>query len=1274
MRQTAMKWRRSAAAGAAALAASAGASAEAIRPDATMLQNPDVSETQIVFEYANDLWVVSRAGGAARKLASPPGRESNPKFSADGSTIAFMGNYDGDLDLYTIPADGAGAAFRVTHHPANEVLTDWTADGRLIYFASGFAGLPRMTSILTVDAEGGLPELAPVPYGAQGAVSPDGEWLAYTPHTRDGRTWKRYRGGMATDIWLFNLNTYESRRVTDWEGTDTIPMWHGSKLYYLSDGGPNHRLNIWSFDVQRGTREQVTDFEDFDVKWPSIGPGVNGRGEIVFQNGPSMYLLDLRSGNTRAVEVTIPGDRPTLRDQMVEYGDYLTDGTISPAGERAVLEARGELWSLPAEKGIVRNLTNTSGVAERDPRWSPDGRWIAYLSDESGEYDVYVTQSDGKGETRRLTDDAAAHRYLIGWSPDSEHLVFTEKSGEVVLLNFESGEQKVIAKDEWVNQWQAFDVSWSHDSNWIAFHLADPDNIANVVHLYDVENGELTAVTSNMFSSSSPVFDRKGEFLYFSSTRNFSPTYSDIDTTFVYNDASVLIAVPLNEDVENPWALESDEVTWEVDEEEADEDGDGADDADGEGAGGDEGDADADADEGAEDGEDPFEGFDTESPIWGVWTGEARGLEQMNAMAPGQFPDDAAPYRLTIIVKEDGELIVESEFMGETSNPDFATFDPDTGAYTAETSNGPAVSRSTATLEGDTLRGQWTIEIAVMDMSFSGTWEVTRTDEEITEEMLGELAESDSGSDEPVVIDLEGFESRAMMLNVEPGSFNSLAVNDKNVLMYIRSGDGLPAIKAYDITKDEDGEKNVLAPAFGFGLSADGKKMIAGGPAGWGIVSAAPGQSLSDTLPMDRMTGYVDPREEWRQIFHEAWRIQRDFFYDPGLHGVDWEYVRDRYEAMLDDAVTREDVSFIIREMISELNVGHAYYFGGDTEPSPSVNVGMLGVDYEWATVDGESAYRIARIYEGGAWDVDARNPLRAKGVDVEEGHFLLAVNGTPLSGERDPHSAFIGLAGEVTELTVSEKPFMDDDARTVLVEPMWSEMGLRYRHWIEQNRAYVEYKSGGRLGYIYVPNTGVQGQNELFRQFYGQAHKEGLIIDERWNGGGQIPTRFIELLNRPRTNYWARRDGNDWPWPPDSHQGPKCMLINGLAGSGGDMFPALFRQNGLGKLIGTRTWGGLVGISGNPPLLDGAGVTAPTFGYYENDGTWGIEGHGVDPDIEIIDDPALMVSLEGEVADPQLDAAIQHMMAEIERNPYVPPTRPAGPDRSGMGVTEEDK
>ncbi|MHC4080239.1 MAG: S41 family peptidase [Planctomycetota bacterium] len=1215
------------------------ASAAQIQPHPGMLRYPDVSKTHIVFAYANDLWLVPRDGGLASPLASPPGGEGFPKFSPDGQTIAFIGNYEGGRDLYAIPAAG-GVPVRVTHHPFGEMLCGWTPDRRLLYFGNGLGGLMRQTQLFTVDPAGGLPEKLPVPYGANGAISPDGTWLAYTPHTRDFSTWKRYRGGMATDIWLFNLEDMSSKKITDWEGTDTLPMWHGRDLYYLSDAGPEHRLNLWSYDTRTGEREQMTDFDDYDVKWPSIGPGPTDRGEIVFQNGSDLFLFDLRTNTARVIEVTIPGDRPSIRPKRVDASDYARWWHISATGKRAVVEARGDVWTLPAEHGSPRNLTRTNGVAEREPSWSPDARWIAYFSDATGEYELYIAQSDGKGETKQLTTGSATFYDDPVWSPDSKHITFGDKTGRLHLHTIESGETKLVYKEPWGEPGRP---SWSHDSRWLAYAKTSESKPISAIWLYNLETDEHHQVTSGVFPDSSPAFDRKGEYLYFASNRSFSPTYSDIDTTFIYNQSQVLIAVPLTTEIESPYVAKSDEETWDEEEEaeeEAEEAAEPAEEAEASEEG-EEGDQDED--------EEPAEAED--DGVSGTWEGNVSGGDLEGSVG----------FTMNLWLEPDGTVTGSIAVpMGSASIE--GTYDPATGVIEATiTADEGWTGEMRATISGSGISGTVTVMGQVFEFSGTRTSVPTAEDKE-----KAKTEEAEAKAKEKVEIEIEGFERRAMQLPVSRGGFGDLNVNHKNQLIYARfKPGGPPDIMLFDITDEKKQEKTVAKGAGGYEMSADGKKILVLRGGGGAIQNAAAGASGKNVVTAG-MTVTIDPREEWRQLFVEAWRLQRDYFYVDNMHGVDWPAMRAHYEKMLDDCVTREDLSYVIREMISELNIGHAYYFGGDVEDQPSETVGMLGVD--WALADG--AYRIKGICEGAPWDVDARNPLREPGVDVKEGDYLLAVNGVPVDTAKDPWAAFVGLAGRTITITVSEKPLIDEDARDVVVKPLPNENSLRYREWIEKNRARVEARSDGKIGYIYVPDTSVNGQNNLVRQYVGQIDKAALIIDERWNGGGQVPSRFIEMLNRPVTNYWARRDAKDFKWPPDAHHGPKCMLINGLAGSGGDLFPWYFREAGLGPLIGTRTWGGLVGISGNPQLIDGGGVTVPTFGFYERDGTWGVEGHGVDPDIEVIDDPALMCNGD----DPQLDAAIGLMLEEIERFPYVPPQRPAAPDRSGMGIRPEDR
>jgi tricorn protease-like protein len=1320
-----------------------------IEPSAGMLRYPDVSKSRIAFVYAGDIWLVPREGGTAQLLASPPGQELFPKFSPDGESIASLGNYEGNRDIYTIPVSG-GTATRITYHPSPEVLCDWAQDNTIVYFMSGLGGLRRQTQLFTISPSGGMPAQLPVPYGANGALSADGTMLAYTPHTTDTRTWKRYRGGMATDIWLLNLKDKSSKKITDWEGTDTLPMWAKDKVYYLSDQGPEHRLNIWVYSTASGKAKQVTRFQDFDVKWPSMGPGPGGKGEIVFQNGASLYLLNLDADDAtpKAVKVTIPGDRPAMRAHQVNAAEFISGWSVSPTGKRAAVEARGDLWSLPAEQGSPRDMSRTSGCAERDPSWSPDGRWIAYFCDDTGEYEMYIRQSDGNGPTVQLTkegDAPRAFRYNPTWSPDSKRIAFSDKSGALYVLTLGKADEKgvptrgttvLVDTDPWANQ---IGVSWSHDGKWVTYAKQEEESQQGAIWVckVDEEKPAPKRVTSGFFDDGGPVFDRKGDYIFFVSKRSFSPTYSDLDTTFIYGSSQNLLAVPLRKDIDSPWLPKSDEEDWTKLGEKKDEKAEGDKAKDGE----------------KKDGEKPAAGAKDDA-ISGTWEGTATG--------PDPLPPGGMPYTLTLKLGKDGAVTGSITCAIYTGNIENGHWDGATATLTFSLSVGEETVEFTLKLENGQLSGKASGGGSEFPMSArksgGGGGDGAGT------------AKASSKKKKDVVIDFDGIEPRVMMLPVASGRFGRLGVNDKNQLLYVRSrgagSDAEPGIKLFDLSDEKKEEKAVTAGG-GFEVSADGKKILVPRGRSATICNAAAGGGDAKTVVTTGMTQTVNPREEWKQIFTDAWRIERDFFYDPGMHRVDWKAMRERYGKMVDDAASRDDLSFIISEMISELNVGHAYYSGGDIETGPSVSVGMLGCDFELVPASdvAPAAYRISRIYRGAAWDADAVGPLSQPGVTVKEGDYLLAVNGVPVDTSKDPWAAFQGLANRTVTITVNDKPSLDraademahdkgkagekggdakdekpaaegdgkglrlstDDElsqppqrrrqrpgnggggggqaggarpespaagedekkgdeekkprkttglRDVVVQTLGSEDDLRYRAWIEAKRQLVEEKTGGKVGYIYVPDTGQNGQNNLFRQFYGQQGKQALIIDERWNGGGQIPTRFIELLNRPVTNYWARRDGKDWTWPPDSHQGPKCMLINGLAGSGGDAFPSYFKQMKIGKTIGMRTWGGLVGISGNPGLIDGGSITAPTFGFYKTNGTWGIEGHGVDPDIQVVDDPAKMQPSVAEPygGDPQLEAAIALMLEEVEKNPYNPPKKPAYPDRSGMGVRDEDR
>ena len=1120
-----------------AFTASAGAG---VQPHGGMMRYPDVSSTHIVFVYADDIWVVPRSGGTASPLASPPGGEAFPRFSPDGRIIAFNGNYDGNNDIYTVAAEG-GIPQRVTYHSSGERLCDWSFDNRLLFAMNGLGGLGRQAQLFTVQQTGGLPQQLPVPYGGYGTISGDGQWLAYTPRNRDFRTWKRYRGGWASDIWLFHLGNHTSRKITDWEGTDTIPMWHGKKIYYLSDAGPNHRLNIWCYNLETNERKQVTNFKDYDVKWPSNGPGPNGEGEIIFEYNAKLYLLNLAGEQAIPVNISIPGARPKLRPIRKDVSGRLSSWFISPKAKRVLVESRGDIWSMPAKNGTPRNLTRTSGIAEREPSWSPDGKWITYFSDESGENELVIRSADGQSEPETITSMGAGYRYQPIWSPDSKWMIFIDHESRFYVFNVEQRKVRYFDRVN-ISGWNLgvpMHFSWSSDSQWLTYNKPNSDNM-NVIMLYNVREDESHHVTRGMFMDYLPTFDRKGDFLYFFSQREISqPKYADSGLTFTYQDTSVLHAVPLRKDVSNPFKAKSDEEEPDIDEkDEEDEDKDG----------------------------------------------------NCSEKPEGEDPNDAD--------SEDSEKKGDDEESCESADQD-------------------------------------------------------------------DKEEKDEEDTKPVEIDLENMEARAFRLPIKRGRFAYLAVSDKNYVIYLRRGEE-SMLQSFDPNDEKREEKTILKKVSFVQMTPDGKKLLVRSEGKTGIIDAKPDQKLENLVVAKPMNVMIQPRDEWRQIFVDAWRFMRDYFYDPHMHKVDWPAVRKQYEVMLDDCVSRRDVGYVIGEMISEVNAGHTYYGGGDVDSAPRQSIGYLGADFE---LD-QGHYRISKLYKGGIWDTDARSVLdNLDEKEKEQCKYLFKVNGIPVDTSKAPWAAFEGLAGQTVTLAVGADPD-PGEAMNVVVKLLGSERNLRYRHWVESNRRYVEKESGGKVGYIHVPDTGGRGQRELFRQFYGQMNKGALIIDERWNGGGNIADRFIELLNRPIYLHLFERYENDWRVPTLSHQGPKCMLINGESGSGGDIFPYLFRKAGLGKLIGMRTWGGVIGISRNPSLIDGARLTVPFITFYETDGTLTMEGHGVDPDIEVIDDPALMVN----GGDPQLDTAIKHMLDEIERNPYVPAKRPPYPDRSGMGILEEQK
>lgn len=1083
--------------------------------NASILRYPAVSEKQIAFTYAGDIWLVPKQGGMATRLSSPPGEESFPRFSPDGSQLAFSGHYDGNLDIYVIPSSG-GVPTRVTHHGAKDRVISWYPDGQHILFASGMTSpRNRFNQLFKVAPDGGLPEQLPVPYGEFGDISPDGRTLAYIPISVDFRTWKRYRGGMNPDIWLFDLETFDATNITQDDAADAAPMWHGDKLYFLSDRDNHKRANIWVYED--GQTRQITKFKEHDVHFPSIGPS-----DIVFENAGKLYLLDLESEEHREVPVTVVTDLVTLKPHVVNVSELIQASSVSPTGKRAFIQARGDIFSLPAEHGVTRNLTHSSGVAERYPTWSPDGKWVAYFSDQSGEYELTRRLATGKGDEETLTEFGPGFRYRPQWSPDSRKIVFIDQAMKIWLHEIDTGTTKFIDQQLWRYHpaLERFRVNWSADSRWFAYSKDLPER-QTAIALYDNEEETVHKVTSGFYDDAQPVFDPDGEYLFYRTGREFKPIYSDLDHTWIYANTHRLAAVPLRLDIPSPLAPRNDQEPV-----------------------GDE--SDSEDDEGSEDGDE----------------------------------------------EDDSESDAEN---GSDGNDNQKEEDSD-----------------------------------------------------------------DKDKPDPVKIDLDGFEERVVLLPPEAGRYDDLcAVERKLIYRWLpRTGsdDERSRVEFYDLVERET--KSLLEDADSIQLSADLQKLLVRKDKDFAIVEVEEEQNMDTKLATATLETTVDPPAEWRQIFDDAWRLERDYFYDPRLHSVDWQTMRERYGALLEDAVTRWDVSYVLGELIGELNASHTYRRGGDVEKPSERGVGYLGCDF--ALTNG--FYQIKRILRGAAWDAEMRSPLREPGItNVSEGTYLLAVNGVPIDASVDPWAAFQGTEDKPVFLTVNDKPTLDG-ATDVLVKTLKSEARLRYLDWVETNRRRVDDASDGRIAYVYVPDTGQGGQTELVRQYRGQVAREGLIVDERFNSGGQIPDRFVELLNRPLRNYWGVRDGRDWPWPPVSLDGPKAMLINGWSGSGGDCFPYYFKQSNLGPLIGTRTWGGLIGMTGSPPLIDGGSVTVPTFGIFSEEGEWIIEGYGVEPDITVVNNPTAMAHGE----DPQLSRAISEVLSQLRARPKRSPAKPAYPDRSG--------
>jgi tricorn protease len=1091
------------------------AAAAQAAPESRLMRYPDIYGDKIVFTHGGDLWIVPASGGTAARLTSHPGSERYAKFSPDGKTIAFTGFYDGNTDLFTIPIEG-GIPKRLTYHPFPEYSLDWTPDGKRILFRSQRESKtnpgPRYDRLFTVPKDGGVAEALPLFEGELACYSPDASKIAFTRIARESRTWKRYRGGMAPNIWMYDFKTGKAEIIVDSDGNDMYPMWRGNSVYFISDR--ERTYNIYVLDLDTRKVRKLTNHDEYDVKWPSIGGD-----SIVYENGGWLYVLDLKTEKTRKIDVVVPSELAETRPRYERVIGLINAGDLSGTGKRAAFEARGDIFTIPAEKGEIRDVTRTPGVRERAPVFSPDGKWIAYFSDATGEYDIYMRKPDGSGDEVRVTNGIGHYPFHMSWSPDSKKLAFYDETFHLYYVDVDGKKVYTVDVDPW---WDLSDYSWSADSKWIAY-AKNGDNGNTALYLYSLDEKKPHQVTSGLYSDYNPCFSPDGKYLYFGSSRATPFEFNNYDYDINYVYPSVICVVTLKADTPSPLAPESDEVEVKEDKKED-------------------------------------EGKDADKK-------EEKKDDKKDAKKKGA-----------------------------------------------------------------------------------------------KEEKKGEAKE------EGLSIDFDGFESRIIGLPVGMGNFGGLYPGEKKVFYAdapnVPIGDASDEdgprgfdLKYFDLDKRES--KTVLSGITNYVFSADGKKILYKAGQVYGIVDAAEGKKVGDgKIATGDLEVKVDPPAEWRQMFEEAWRLERDFFYVKNMHGVDWDKIRARYEVLLPYLTGRDDLNYIIGELISELNAGHAYVGGGDYPNLQRVGTGLLGCDFEADRSSGR--YRIAKIYEGRNWDAQFKGPLSQPGINVKAGDYILAINGVDLKYPDDPLALLENRAGKQTLIKVA-KGADGKDARDVTVEPLASDLNIRYADWVESNRLKVLDASGGRIGYVHVPNTATQGLMEFAKLFYGQTNLDGIIIDERWNSGGWMPSLFVDRLARRPSSYWALRHFKQLrSFPPTAPKGYLAMLINEWAGSGGDAFPYLFRQAGLGPLIGKRTWGGLVGMNRDIPLMDGGRVTMPGIGFTDLEGNYAVENVGISPDIEVENSP----DLTAKGRDPQLEKAVEVLMEKIKANPPKTPPIPKEPDK----------
>ena len=1113
--------------------------------EARLLRFPAIHGDQIVFGYAGDLYTVSAKGGLARRLTSDEsGYEMFPRFSPDGKSIAFTGQYDGNTEVYLMPADG-GTPKRLTYTATlerddvsdrmgpNNIVMTWRDNETVIYRSRRTQWNPFKGELTLANVGGGIPETLPLPRGGWCSVSPDGQQLAYNRVFREFRTWKRYRGGQADELWLYDFATRQTTRLTDNPAQDMFPMWHGDRIYFVSERDENRQANLFVFDLKTKQTRPLTTFTEFAVKFPSLGDAA-----IVFENGGFIYRFDLASEQTEKVAIEILEDFAIGRGRQRDVSRETTSFDVAPEGSRAVIGARGEVFSVPAKNGPTRNLTQTTGVHERDAVWSPDGRWIAYVGDPGGEDEIWVRPQDGSGEAKQLTSGADTYKYNPVWSPDSKRIAWTDKKNRLQFVEVESKTVTLVSEAE---AFEIRDFTWAPDSQWLAFTKPEVRRFPNI-YLYGLEAKNTVQVSDGWFGVNSPEFSSDGKYLFFVSERSFNPTYGGTEWNHVYNDMERIYLVTLAKDTRSPFAPKSDEVK-------------------------------------AKDEKKDDKPKDTPPDV----------------KAKGDAPADKPVTTLTGLLN-----------------------DPQFRQVVAALAKGESVTN---------------LPIASTNAPATDAGKTNKTEKVV------------------VKVDAEGIQQRITVLSPGASTYGGLtSVGDK--LYYLKKG----KLHLFELEKEKETE---IGEVEGYRVSADQKKMLVKVGGDFAIVDLPSGKlDIGDKkLGLTDLKVTLDRQAEWNQIYAECWRQMRDFLFDPNLHGVDWPAMRKRYEPLLAHVQHRADLTYVIGEMIGELNIGHAYVGGGDYPKPERIPLGLLG-----ATVsrDASGFYRIARILRGQNWDAKYRSPLTEIGVNVKVGDFIIAVNGKSTRDMVDLYSALVGTAGRQVKLRVNGEA-REDGSREETVIPTADEQPLYYLNWVLGNIETVEAATGGRVGYVHIPDMGAPGLNEFAKFYYAQLHKEALIVDARGNGGGNVSPMIIERLRREPAMWTVARNGSVNIDPSGQVLGPKVLLLDQHSASDGDIVGYRFRRHKLGPIIGQRSWGGVVGIRGSLPLIDGGFLNRPEFSRFDLEAKeWIMEGVGVSPDIEVDNDPAREFAGD----DDQLRRAVDEIKKALAANPVNVPTPPTYPDK----------